>query len=127
MAGGNFTAVDMSRMWEQGAYSGYLEDLAKQDSLPLTVDGDDLDLLLSLLDGAFEASSDEQTTEHSQLEQEQSEIFDGSEVDSELEWIKIKGKKMPLSQEEAQMLVDRFELYCQQMGTNYGFFGSLIQ
>lgn len=48
MAGGNFTALDMSKLWDETAYTALLEELAAHDSLPLTVDGDDLDLMIKL-------------------------------------------------------------------------------
>lgn len=46
MAGGEYTALDMSRMWESEGYLALLADLAKAGALPVTVDGDDLDTLL---------------------------------------------------------------------------------
>lgn len=48
LSGGDYTAVDMARLWEGAEYTGLLSDLASLGELPLTVDGDDLDLLLSL-------------------------------------------------------------------------------
>ena len=50
LAGGDFTSVDVSRLYDQDAYTTLLETLAVDDALPLTVDGDDLDLLLHLGD-----------------------------------------------------------------------------
>ena len=46
MAGGDFTAWDMSRMWDEDAYIAVLEGLAEVDELPVSLDGDDLDGLL---------------------------------------------------------------------------------
>lgn len=48
MAGGDFTALDMSRMWEGSEYTDILASLAEMDELPLTLDGDDLGLLLNI-------------------------------------------------------------------------------
>lgn len=56
MAGGEYTAVDMLRMWT-GDYTDILKGLAKSDELPLTVDGDDLDLLLRLDGTPFDPAS----------------------------------------------------------------------
>lgn len=44
LSGGDFTAVDMAQMWGEG-YTELLTELAEAESLPETVDGDDLDLL----------------------------------------------------------------------------------
>ena len=56
MAGGSFTALDMSRMYDKSLYVKYLEQQQKEDALPNTVDADDLALLvrLSSEDGALE-------------------------------------------------------------------------
>lgn len=51
MSGGEYTALDMSRMWEQEGYLSLLHDLAEHGALPVTVDGDDLDTLLAELRG----------------------------------------------------------------------------
>lgn len=50
MSGGDYTALDMARMWDQGQYTRVLAELAEQgaDALPVTVDGDDLDLLVQV-------------------------------------------------------------------------------
>lgn len=45
LAGGEFTAVDMSRLWTDD-YTDLLAELANLDMLPVSVDGDDLDVLL---------------------------------------------------------------------------------
>lgn len=52
MAGGEYTAVDMSRMFETESYLDMLQGLTELDQLPLLVDADDLNLLLELNDGA---------------------------------------------------------------------------
>lgn len=52
MAGGDFTALDMSRMWGP-EYSGLLSDLAQFDELPVTLDTESLALLVSLPDVEF--------------------------------------------------------------------------
>ncbi len=43
--GGDFTVWDKARMWD-AEYTTVLTELAQQDALPLSVDGDDLDVLL---------------------------------------------------------------------------------
>lgn len=56
LAGGEFTAVDMSRLWTD-EYTDILADLAKLDMLPISVDGDDLDVLLRITgDGTSDVS-----------------------------------------------------------------------
>ncbi|NEO83806.1 MAG: hypothetical protein F6J87_06020 [Spirulina sp. SIO3F2] len=49
MFGGDFTALDMSRLYDPKAYTEILEKLAEAEALPTAVDGDDLDLLLEQL------------------------------------------------------------------------------
>jgi len=49
MAGGDFTAWDMSRMWDEDSYIAVLKGLAEADIIPISVDGDDLDALLATL------------------------------------------------------------------------------
>lgn len=49
MAGGEYTAVDISRMWGDG-FADVLGSLADLGELPITFDADDLDLLLHLGD-----------------------------------------------------------------------------
>lgn len=46
MFGGEFTALDMSKLFDEQPYLEMLEGLAKAGDLPVSVDGDDLDLLL---------------------------------------------------------------------------------
>jgi hypothetical protein len=49
MAGGrDFTAHDYARLWDEERYLVLLQDLARADELPVGVDGDDLDALLSV-------------------------------------------------------------------------------
>lgn len=48
LAGGSFTALDMSRMYDQQAYLLMLGSLAEEGDMPLTVDDDDLSLLVKL-------------------------------------------------------------------------------
>lgn len=45
MAGGEFSPLDIGRMWDERAYTQMLRGLADDDLLPVSVDGDDLDLL----------------------------------------------------------------------------------
>lgn len=49
MAGGDFTAWDMSRMWDEDSYIAVLKGLAEADVMPVSVDGGDLDALLATL------------------------------------------------------------------------------
>lgn len=50
MTGGDFTALDISRLWDQGKYLNVLKKLQVTETLPVSVDGDDLDLLSKILD-----------------------------------------------------------------------------
>jgi hypothetical protein len=54
MAGGEFTALDMSRMYEMESYLELLEGLRMEDELPESVDADDLALMMEALAGAFD-------------------------------------------------------------------------
>jgi hypothetical protein len=49
LMGGDLTALDASRLYDADSYVSLLQDLAKTGSLPISVDGDDLDLLISQL------------------------------------------------------------------------------
>lgn len=49
LLGGDFGAVDVSRLWNEAAYAELLADLAQSETLPVTVDGDDLDALIQSL------------------------------------------------------------------------------
>lgn len=55
---GDFTAIDASRMWNAN-YLELLTELANQDELPVSVDGDDLDALLAYNAPEPEALDDE--------------------------------------------------------------------
>lgn len=55
LAGGDFTALDIARLWDADAYVALLSEFAVADQMPLTVDGDDLDALLAQTAGAVEA------------------------------------------------------------------------
>lgn len=46
LAGGDFTAWDMERLWDPEAYKATLKMLGEQNVLPVSVDGDSLDALL---------------------------------------------------------------------------------
>jgi DNA modification methylase len=48
LSGGDYTAVDMMRLWEPGAYTDILQGLEELGELPISVDADDLATLLSL-------------------------------------------------------------------------------
>jgi hypothetical protein len=59
MAGGDFTAWDMSKLWGEG-YTDILASLATSDALPITVDGDALDgLLRGMADDILGGATDE--------------------------------------------------------------------
>lgn len=45
MAGGEFSPLDIGRMWDQGAYNQMLRGLSDEGLLPVTVDDEDLALL----------------------------------------------------------------------------------
>jgi len=49
LSGGDFTALDVSRLYDPDGYVELLEILAAEESLPISVDGDDLDLLVAEL------------------------------------------------------------------------------
>ena len=51
MAGSEFTALDISQLYNPAEYVATLEKLAQAEALPVTVDGDDLDLLIALAGG----------------------------------------------------------------------------
>jgi hypothetical protein len=51
MAGGDFTAWDMAKMWDTTEYVGVLKELAEEDTLAITVDEDGLASLLLGLAG----------------------------------------------------------------------------
>jgi hypothetical protein len=46
LLGGDFGPQDLARMWDDVGYKAVLADLAAQDALPVTVDGEDLDAIL---------------------------------------------------------------------------------
>lgn len=50
LMGGDFTPFDMMKLWDEDAYKDMLTELAKQGELPISVEGDDLDALLTNLD-----------------------------------------------------------------------------
>ena len=45
MAGGDFSALEISRLYDHDAYVAMLDALAEDDALPLTIDEDELDLI----------------------------------------------------------------------------------
>lgn len=51
MMGGSMSHVDMSRVWDDTAYLRLLDDLARHDALPVSMDGDDYELLKAVLEG----------------------------------------------------------------------------
>ncbi|NJR41215.1 MAG: hypothetical protein HC781_23205, partial [Leptolyngbyaceae cyanobacterium CSU_1_4] len=63
MAGGNFTALDMSKAYDAEAYIAMLQELQEQDNLPLTTDASDLETLLNVLNGQSESYDDDESPE----------------------------------------------------------------
>lgn len=58
MAGGDFTDLDMAKLWDSDGYASLLEDLAQQDATPVSIDESALDALLAgLRDEEIEAGS----------------------------------------------------------------------
>lgn len=51
MSGSEFTALDISQLYNPAEYIATLEKLAQAEALPVTVDGDDLDLLMAMAGG----------------------------------------------------------------------------
>lgn len=49
LAGSDMSALDITRMWDDTLYAQVLTELASADELPVSVDGDDLDLILEML------------------------------------------------------------------------------
>lgn len=49
LAGGEFTALDVSRLYDPQSYTELLQELANNDTLPLLVDGDDLSTMIEQL------------------------------------------------------------------------------
>lgn len=47
LLGGDFGPLDLTRMWDEAAYAELLADLANSESLPVSVDGDDVDALIA--------------------------------------------------------------------------------
>jgi hypothetical protein len=60
LSGGDFTALDMARLWDQKEYLSVLSELAEMEAgLPVSVDGDDLDALVRMLGPNQEINYDE--------------------------------------------------------------------
>ena len=57
-AGGDMTQLDLAKMWEPEGYTALLEELAEEDALPASVDGDDLNMLLRELAAGQEVAED---------------------------------------------------------------------
>lgn len=49
MSGGDYTDLDMSRLWNPAEYAALLEDLAGDEQVPVTVDTSAMDSLLTML------------------------------------------------------------------------------
>lgn len=49
LAGSDMSALDITRMWDDTLYAQVLTELASADELPVSVDRDDLDLILEML------------------------------------------------------------------------------
>lgn len=58
LSGGDFGPLDMGRLWDETAYAALLTDLAQGETLPVSVDGEDVDALIaSLASGSNEPPS----------------------------------------------------------------------
>ena len=76
MAGGNFTAVDIANNWDKEAYLKVLQRLAEADVMPVSVDHEDLDLLLSLATPKAKVSPEEEQEQTDEdLEKAEKEEF----------------------------------------------------
>lgn len=62
MAGGDFTAYDMARMWDPKSYQTLLSTMRDADVLPVSMDADDIDFLTKHLNYSID---DEYTPEES--------------------------------------------------------------
>lgn len=49
LSGGDFGPLDMVRLWDEAAYAELLSGLANEQTLPVSVDGDDVDALIARL------------------------------------------------------------------------------
>ena len=64
MSGGDFTARDMTKLWDTAEYIGLLKDLAEAEEMPITVDEEDLaSLLLGLANEGKEEGGGGETEE----------------------------------------------------------------
>lgn len=66
LSGGEYSPLDMARIWEEGDYLKILKELAQVNELPETVDGDDLDLLIAMLDNNELTSEGDKVVESSE-------------------------------------------------------------
>jgi len=64
MSGGDFSALDVSRLYDERKYLDLLKDLVEQDRMPVAINGDDLDLLLTLNEESNPPSLDDLTNEY---------------------------------------------------------------
>lgn len=49
MLGGDVSAADLAKMWDEAGYAELLADLANHETLPVSVDGEDVDALIAQL------------------------------------------------------------------------------
>lgn len=68
MAGANFTALDMSRLFDSDGYLAILQELDMLDMLPVTVDKDDLALLAKLPESAQEDEPGTRNSERKEID-----------------------------------------------------------
>lgn len=68
LMGGEFTALDASRLFERDAYLEELLHLADLDRLPVSVDGDDFDTLIKVLTDTEPIGDDEERPERAKKE-----------------------------------------------------------
>lgn len=64
MMGGSFTALDISRMWDQASYLSLLGDLAKTEQMPISVNEDELNFLINQLGEQAETQTEQADSEN---------------------------------------------------------------
>ena len=90
MAGGTFTALDVSRLYNPVEYQATLEKLAKKKMLPITVDGDDLDLLVKMAKTPTPNEGDDDPPQHNPPEGSPIPLAISLTQDEAFEWTQDK-------------------------------------
>jgi hypothetical protein len=86
MSGGDFTAVDMSRMWDTKTYMALLQGLSAENEEPVSVDKDTIERLARVF------NSDESGDEDKKDDESQDVVLIVIECDSEDERLEIMAK-----------------------------------